>query len=276
MAIPFTDCDRPMELIPAGIIAIALYLASASWLAYRLANSGGNGPLPLYPALAGLVIHGWVLSVTLFRPGGIDLGFFHATSLVAWLIVALLLISSTLRPITNLGIVLLPAAALALATEILFPDQGHPLGHLAWSLQLHILISVTAYSLFAIAAVQAVVLAAQDRQLHNRRPGGIIRALPPLAVMEQLLFQLITLAFILLTLGLFSGAFHIHDLLAQHLAHKTFFAISAWLIFAGLLWGRWQRGWRGRKAIRLTLAGFILLAIAFFGTKLVLEIVIGR
>ena len=68
----------------------------------------------------------------------------------------------------------------------------------------------------------------------------------------------------------------IHDLFAQHLVHKTVLSLLAWVIFAILLWGRWSRGWRGRKAIRWTLGGFFTLMLAYFGTKLVLELILHR
>ena len=53
-------------------------------------------------------------------------------------------------------------------------------------------------------------------------------------------------------------------------------AIIAWAIFACLLFGRWRFGWRGRLAARYTIAGFVVLACAYFGSKFVLEILLGR
>ena len=43
-------------------------------------------------------------------------------------------------------------------------------------------------------------------------------------------------------------------------------------VFGVLLWGRWRFGWRGRTAIHWTLSGFAFLALAYFGSKLVLEL----
>jgi len=216
-----------------------------------------------------------VLYPALFTPGGINLGFFNAASLIGLLTAVLLLIAAFGRPLANLGVALLPFAAFTLGMMLAFPAQERTTEAANWRLDLHILMSIMAYSLFAIAAVQAILLAIQDHQLRNRRPGGIIRALPPLQTMEDLLMQLILAGFILLTLALLSGFFFLEDIFAQHLVHKTVLSIAAWLVFATLLWGRWKFGWRGRTAIRWTLGGYIALMLAYFGSKLVLELLLA-
>lgn len=94
--------------------------------------------------------------------------------------------------------------------------------------------------------------------------------------MESLLFQLITVGFILLSVTLISGFFFLEDLFAQHVAHKTLLSLIAWCVFGVLLWGRWRFGWRGQTAIRWTLSGFGFLVLAFFGSKLVLELILRR
>ena len=50
----------------------------------------------------------------------------------------------------------------------------------------------------------------------------------------------------------------------------------ATVVYAILLIGRWRLGWRGRPAIHWTLGGFMLLLLAYFGSKFVLEILLGR
>jgi ABC-type uncharacterized transport system permease subunit len=79
-----------------------------------------------------------------------------------------------------------------------------------------------------------------------------------------------------LSVAILAGLLFVTDLFAQHLVHKTVLALAAWLIFAVLLFGRWRFGWRGRKAARYTIAGFVVLALAYFGSRFVLETVLGR
>ena len=66
----------------------------------------------------------------------------------------------------------------------------------------------------------------------------------------------------------------VQDLLAQRLVHKTVLSVLSWLIFGGLLLGRWRRGWRGTTAVRWTLVAMALLVLSYFGSKFVLELVL--
>ena len=90
------------------------------------------------------------------------------------------------------------------------------------------------------------------------------------------MFRLIGAGFALLTLTLVTGALFVENLFAQHLAHKTALSVAAWLVFGTLLYGRWRYGWRGRRAVRLTLIGMSVLVLAFFGSKFVLELILRR
>ena len=88
----------------------------------------------------------------------------------------------------------------------------------------------------------------------------------------------IAAGFVLLTLTLGSGIVFSEELFgkAMRFNHKTVFGILSWLIFAALLGGRQLYGWRGRIAVRWTLAGFLMLVLAYVGSKFVLEVLLGR
>lgn len=269
-----------MNLFVLSALAIVLYLVTSAALTVRLAaGSSGlhiNRGLVLLLGFGAAILHALVLYPQLVTNNGLNLSFFNAASLVALITVLLLLLAAIRQPVENLGIPLLPVAAAAVALAGWNPGQHEFITSGSWQLDLHILFSVLAYSLFALAAVQAVLLSIQDWHLRNRRPGGYIRALPPLQVMESLLFQMIGTGFVLLSAALLTGILFVEDIFAQHLVHKTLLSIAAWIIFGILLWGRWKFGWRGRKVIRWTLSGFVFLLLAYFGSKLVLELILGR
>lgn len=269
-----------MDTLLLSFLLVPAYLAAAAMLVRRLAGGAGAASgitkrRILLLALAAVALHAVVLYRQLLTPDGINFGFFNALSLLTWLIALLLALTAFDRPLENLGIAVFPLAAVAVVLEEIFPSN-HILSPQRDILDIHIIISIAAYSVLSLAAVQALLVAIQDKHLHEKHPGGFIRALPPLQTMESLLFQMIGVGFVMQSLSLVSGFVYLDDMFAQHLVHKTFFSLLAWLVFAILLWGRWKFGWRGKTAIRWTLGGFVSLLLAYLGSKLVLELMLGQ
>ncbi len=264
-----------------GFLSALLYVAAAVALGTRLVASDRvtlDAPKILSAGLVLLAVclHGLVLYQGMVTEGGLNFGFFNALSLVTWVIVVLLLLAAVGQPVENLGLLVLPMAAIAVVLALSYPSDRMLPEDASFGLKVHILLAIIAYSLLAIAAVQALLLAFQNRQLRRKRPGGVLRALPPLQTMESLLFQMIGMGFFLLSLAIVSGMMFLKDMFAQHVAHKTVLSITAWFIFGILLWGRWRFGWRGRVAIRWSLGGFFALMLAYFGSNLVLELILQR
>ena len=168
------------------------------------------------------------------------------------------------------------------AGDLLLTGTPAGVGHarkpdpLDWRLLLHAWLALLAYATLAIAALLAIFLWAQERALRRREFHRWLRALPPLTELETLLFRTISVGFVLLGAVLLTGVLFVDDLLAQHLVHKTVLSVLSWLAFGALLLGRWRFGWRGATAVRWTLAAMVLLLLAFFGSKFVLELVLHR
>jgi len=266
------------NLLP--LIAAACYFTAGFSIGLRLFGGPEAWRPPRWAGLtigfAGTAVHAVILYHGVDTAQGLNVGFFTAFSMVAWSVILMLLLSTLTKPVENLGIVLLPLAAIAVILELRFPTPHLLKEQATWGLGIHVLVSLLAYSLLTLASVQAILLAIQDHHLHNRHPGGFVRALPPLQTMEDVLFELIAVGFFLLSLALVSGFVFLEDMWAQHLVHKTLLSVVSWLVFAGLLWGRYRFGWRGRTAIRGTLIGFTFLVLAYFGSKAVLQLVLHR
>jgi len=276
----FVPSSRAMSHFTIALVAILLYLAAGGLIALRLFRresiGAGGRWLALGLGFAGLALHTWLLYEAIFSQPGLNLAFFNALALTSWTVVTLLLVSSLTKPVENLGILLLPLAALTLFLEARYPSIDFMRQAAGWDIKVHVLLSMLAYSLLTLASVQAILLAVQDQHLRSRRPGGFVRALPPLQTMESLLFEMIGAGFVLLTLALASGFAFLEDMFAQHLVHKTVLSTLGWLVFGGLLIGRLRYGWRGRTAIIWTLSGFVILILAYFGSKAVLELILHR
>ncbi len=225
-------------------------------------------------ASAAITAHAISVYHLIFTPVGLHLGFFRVPSLIFWLIAAILIVSSLKKPIQNLFIPLFTLAPIAIVIPLVVDSPYQPLANVSSAVSAHILMSIMAYSIFTIAAVQALILAYQDRQLKHHNTKAILRALPPLQSMEQLLFQILWIGVILLTLSIATGFIFLENMFVQKVAHKTIFSLSAWCIFSTLLWGHHVKGWRGNVALKWTLTGFMVLMLAFFGTKFVLELLL--
>lgn len=267
-----------MLISTAGILALTAYLAGAALLAGTrvLPSLGETARLRWGTGLLGCAVagHGLLLQHSSFIGGGLNVSVINAASLVACCVSVLMFLLLLIRPLASLAVVIMPLAALALGMDLAVPrtqilSQSLPLG-----LGVHIALALIAYSLFSIATVQALLLAFAERKLRQRHP--IMHFLPPLPTMETVMFQLTLLAFVLLTLSLALGALYIEDIRGQHLAHKIVFSMLAWSVFAVLVVGRWRYGWRGRHGVKYVTVGFVLLALAYFGTKVVLELILQR
>jgi ABC-type uncharacterized transport system permease subunit len=209
----------------------------------------------------------------LFADSGLNFYFYNSLFIAAFAICAILYLVSLFKQVEHLGLIVLPITLACIVLNILFLKEGTQVT-LSPGIQTHIITSIIAFSLLGLAAVQAILLFFQDRTLRNHTNTGIMRALPSLHENETLLFQTITLGVVILTIALVSGFIYIEDIFAQHLAHKTILSSLAWIVFAILLWGRMQFGWRGTTAIRWSLSGFTFLILAYFGSKFVLELVL--
>lgn len=257
----------------ASALATLLYCLSAFLIFKQLGSAQQQRWLALAPAVIAMLLQAAALNQLIIQPQGLNLGFFAAFALIAWLISIQILLSSIYRRIESLGILLFPISGFAtIIASLHFSD--HLISTSNNAIQGHIMISVIAYSLITLGAFQAGLLAYQDRSIRQHHPGGFIRFLPPLHDMETLLFQFLGFGFICLSVSLLSGFVYLEDIFAQHLVHKTVLSIVAWIILGVLLFGRFKFGWRGKTAIRWTLSSFMFLMLAFFGSKLVLEFIL--
>lgn len=265
-ASPLIALFAGLMYLAAGLgLARGHYLGSTRWR-----------QLAIVLAVAAIVGHAAFAWLRLSAPMGWDVNFINILSLATMMIALVLLLTGVGTRSMEAGILVFPGAAVVLWLQWLAQPGAMYLGHLPAMLKLHILTALMAFSLLTIAALNAILLWIQDYLLRHPRPIRQLEMLPPLVVLEQLMFRLILAGWLLLTVALGAGLTFVDDLLAQHLLHKTVLSVISWILFGLLLGARWWQGWRGRRAVNWTLVAMVTLVLAYFGSKFILEQLLDR
>lgn len=235
-----------------------------------------------------IAIHALLLYRDVVAPEEFRFGFAAALSAMILLTVSFYWVESFFYKLDGLQPPVLLLAAVVVPLPALFVGRTVGSHGISLEFRVHLLLALAAYSLLSLAMLHAALMAVLERRLHARHAagrvegdtalGGVLDGLPPLLTLEQLLFRIIGISFALLTLTLATGMTLSESLFGRALRfnHETVFALTAWGVFAVLLAGRHLYGWRGRTALRWTLAGFMLVVLANIGTAFVLEVILRR
>lgn len=225
--------------------------------------------------LLGLTLHASLLLSHILPPQGLSLSLANVASLIGLELALIALVGSKEAAVRGLcgGLLLLSALTAAMTGWQSADSAGT---QLTWQLQAHVLISLFAYGLLTAGAIVAVYALIQDRRLSSARLSPMNQLFAPLETTENLLYGITSAGFIVLLLAVFSGFLFVEDLFSQHLSHKTVLSLLALLMFGILLAGRHFAGWRGKSAVYLYLWGFVMLGLAYFGSRFVLENILGR
>ncbi len=202
-------------------------------------------------------------------------GFAPALSVTAWLVLLVYAVESHVYPQLKARTSLLALGLASVMLAWLFPGSTYPTVKSGW-LPLHWALGIAAYGLIAAAVVHAWWM--QRVEKHMRRASEPSEAGIPLLAIERLTFRFVSAGFVLLSATLLAGWWFAEDLYSKAWVwdHKTVFSVLSWVVFAVLLVGRWQLGWRGRTAVRILYAGSGLLMLAYVGSRFVMEVVLHR
>ena len=225
--------------------------------------------------VAGSLFHAQLLSDEIFRDDGLHFSIAATISLIGLQLALTALAGAVESSLRGMSAGLLALAAIASSATAIAPDTG--IGtQLTWQIQAHILISMFAYGLLTVGAIVAVYSLAQDRRLRSGKLSASNHLFAPLETTEKWLFGIAASGFAGLLLAVLSGFAFVDNLFAQHLVHKTALSLLALVLFGILVAGRQFAGWRGKRAVYLYLWGFFFLCLAYFGSRYVLEQLLGR
>lgn len=272
------------------LYALAVPLLSASGgLAALNVFGKWSAPAGLNRALVALalLVSGYLLGTLLFQTDGMHFGFVLGLMCVAWLASLVAFVESFFNRVPLLELIVFPLCAVVFLLPLWMGEDAAIRMAGDHLFQLHLLIALAAYSLLGIAAAHGIVMAFQEKALHqpvaSNQENRVLRErlldqLPSLLTMESILFRQLWAGFVLLSLTLVTGFLFSEEWSGSswRFDHKTLFAIISWCSFAVLLSGRVVFGWRGKVALRWCLGSYGVLVLAYFGTQFVLEFILKR
>lgn len=253
-------------------------LAAVALVAYALpALLQSSKPQVVASSLAlAWVSHGLVLVIALFSG---RFGFGPAISVMAWLVLTVYAVESRLYPQMQSRQALAALGGVALLVGLIFPGTALSAKASIW-LPLHGALGVAAYGLLAVATVHAWLMRRAEAHMRIAPASSEAGVGLPLMTLERLMMGFVMASFVLLTGTLLAGWFFGDDLYGASHAwrwnHKTIFSVLAWGAMGLLLLGRWQWGWRGKKAARFVYGSAALLLLAYVGSRFVLEVLLQR
>lgn len=272
------DHDTLFALSALLYMALAGYFWHSRW---NITSPKVGQPLTITERTVlalGMSLHGCALYLTMFPAEGMRFSFALAASTMLWFACALYWLEGFRLRLEAIQPVILGPAALGAAIPLLY-EKTNIIAHASsLGFRLHFFAAMLAYSLFALAFLQAILLRIAERKLHKHDISPNMIALPPLLALEGLLFRMISIAFVLLTFAIVSGTLFSEELYGRvwRFDHKTVFALLSWGIFAGLIIGRIRAGWRGKVAQRWLMTGFTALVLAYVGSHFVSEVLLGK
>ncbi|GBU14326.1 cytochrome c assembly protein family inner membrane protein [Enterobacterales bacterium] len=262
-----------MSVFP--IVAMLAYLLSLALIIPSIIRkNGAYRRLALISVIVALVCHAVALQQRIFDVStGQNLSLVNIGSVVSLIICTVMTIVAS----RNRGWFILPIvysfALINLAFVTFLP--GEFITHLEQSkgLLVHIGLALFAYATLIIAALYALQLAWLDYQLKNKRL-TFNSDMPPLMTIERKLFHITQVGVILLTLTLCTGLLYMDNLFSRENIDKAVLSILAWFVYIVLLWGHYHEGWRGRRVVWFSMAGAVLLTLAYFGSRLIQQLMI--
>lgn len=263
-----------MDNLIAIVASILYFLAIATIIPGLVNQRGIKANAVLLSATLALLFHAWLLSDLIFHGTGQNLSILNVASLISFIISLVMSIAMVKTRIWFLLPVVYGFSGINLLAASFLP--GTFITHLENDpkLLIHITLALFAYSTLSIGALYALQLAWLDTKLKKKKSLVMNPNVPPLLMIERQLFRIILIGNLLLTGTLITGFFFIQDMFAQGKAHKGILSFVAWIVYSVLLWGHYQKGWRGRKVTWFAIAGATLLTLAYFGSRFVREFIL--
>ncbi len=265
-----------MDTLIAVVSAILYSLATATIVSGLSRQTHIKANMVFVTATVALALHAWLLYDLIHADTtGQNLSMLNVASVVSFIISLVMSLAMSKVRLWFLLPVIYGFSVISILASSFLP--GAFITHFGKQpgLLIHISFALLAYAMLTIAALYAIQLAWLDYKLKAKNVMAVNPNLPPLLKVERQLFNIILIGNALLTITLLSGYLFLDDMFAKGVAHKSILSLIAWFIYSTLLWGHYQKGWRGKKVTWFAIAGATLLTLAYFGSRFVREIILG-
>jgi ABC-type uncharacterized transport system permease subunit len=140
----------------------------------------------------------------------------------------------------------------------------------SWLFPVHTTLLLFAYGAFFVVFLASIMYLLQERELKLKTFSAIFHRLPSLTTVNEIATSSAAIGLTLLTVGIATGMVWAssRDGRLWHNDPKEIFAALTWLLYVFLILYRSTSSWRGRKAAWMGVAGFVLVLLTFFGTRL--------
>ena len=254
-------------------VTAALYAASAGAYVLFLARGTEGGARWAARLLAGgVAAHVGFLAANWAVAGHLPTADIHQALAVMSLLVALafLVAARSRQRLSVLGAFITPVTLLLFLGAAFRRGVGPVPEEVKGALlPVHVGVNVLGLAAFALAFAAGLAYVIQERQLRQKKLGGLMQRLPALDVLDSLGLRAVLIGFPLLTVGVVTGTIWAVRLHAAEggvgLSAAQGFGLLAWLLFAGVLLLRVAAGWRGRKAAIGTMLGFLCTLAVLLG-----------
>jgi len=205
--------------------------------------------------------------------GHIPITNFHeSTSFFSWCIVLIFFILQFRYKVSILCSFVMPIVFVLMLSSSMLPQEIKPLSPVLQSywLIIHTMVAFLGNAAFALAFGIGTMYLVQEHYVKSKHLGGIFERLPSLQTLDALNYKLITLGFPLLTLAIITGSLWAESAWGSYWRWdpREVWSLATWFIYAIILHARLIAGWRGKRAAILSIIGFLLILVTFFGIKL--------
>ena len=270
--------------LPIYVLAMAVTIVQQMPLPLRNLSKGEDsslnsdkklniGHLAQGMLFTGILLHSIAIIMRGLRAGHVPLtNIYESFIFFSWAIMVATLVISIVRRVFAISLGTIPIAVILMIIALINVRDVEPLAPIlrTYWLTIHAGFSFLSYAAYTVACIAGILYLFQEREIKHKKFGFLSRFLPPLESLDQLNYFSIILGFVLLTIGIVTGAIwskQVHGFYWQG-DSKEVLSIITWVLYALLVQIRLISKWRGRKVAYLSILCFGFVILTFVGSGL--------